>query len=176
MIDELRKNLRNSFLAVINEQECPIIFAYEDGLQPNPPYMTIDLLSWDAKGQTYSPTLIKEQETSSVTTVYEVRVRTEFYAKSGMHKVAAEHAMSLDLNYDGWYLREILENNGLSLMRKGLIRRVPKTKDVETYMCYQQDCYFAFSFTQVTHTPDIRYVKVSTEHIDMWIPDIPPEV
>jgi hypothetical protein len=167
---DLKTSLYNSYSQVV--KDIPIIFAYQNGTQPKTTFMSLDIISWEAKGKTYASThVIDERQTLSQ--VYEVRVRVEIHNPSEEDE-APNKAHQLDADYEGWLFNETVKVNNLSYMRRGSMKRVPKIRDTKWYMSFQQDVYFAFQFNNNIHTPAVNYILLETDAGDLWIPEPPP--
>lgn len=127
--------------------------AFDNGPEPQTPYLVIDVRKLDAVGREYnsSDTFVGDDDKSYVTTQqnYEALVRLELVGKYDLNTELAEMAHELEFSLRTQRGYETQRMNALSLMRYNPVRRIPVHRETDTYMYYQLDVTFGYVISQV---------------------------
>lgn len=127
-----------------------IIFSYQNGFEPTPPYCMIQVINHRAlskpeigshlTGSTLDGTVVRE--------LYESIVRFSFVGQDNQYMIDGTHAGDMAADFALMLVTPqyttLLRQNGLSLMRKGTLKRVPKLRETRFFQSYEQDFTFAF--------------------------------
>lgn len=140
---DLRDKLYDSLAPIFPDNQ--VIQAYSNGPEVVTPYITYDIISIDQIGREYMSTLVPLTG-QQVVSNYEVKVRVEFIGRNDSESnfQAAELATTFYFILDQTPIQENFLKNGLSYMRKDSIKRVPKKRETDWFMCHQVDLIFGY--------------------------------
>jgi hypothetical protein len=141
---DLRDSIYDSLFALLPTTE--IIQTYGNGPEAVTPYVTYDILQTDQKGREYISSSADNAGLQQVISQYETKVRFEFVGKQDLASnfAAAELANDFYFQVDYSTTQENFLSHGLSFMRKDSLKRVPKKRETDWYMCYQVDVIFGY--------------------------------
>lgn len=138
---DLRDKVYDSLADVFPTTE--IVQAYTNGPEVPTEYVLFDVIQVDQIGREYISTLVNAGQ-QQIVSQYEARVLFEFVGKQNEDFVAADMANEFYFQIDSTPVQETFLKNALSYMRKGSVRRVPKKRETDWYMCFQIDVFFAY--------------------------------
>jgi hypothetical protein len=141
---DLRDSIYDSLFALLPTTE--IIQTYGNGPEAVTPYVTYDILQTEQKGREYISSSADNAGLQQIISQYETKVRFEFVGKQDLASnfAAAELANDFYFKVDYSTTQENFLINGLSFMRKDSLKRVPKKRETDWYMCYQVDIIFGY--------------------------------
>lgn len=150
---QLRESIYDSLALIF--PTTTIVQAYDNGPEAVTPYIVFDVMSVKQEGQEYIPTLVDDDGTQQVITHNTARITLEFVANSSNFE-AADLANDFYFQIDYTNTQEIFLRNNLSYMRKSSVRKIPKKRETDWYMCYQIDLYFGY---QVEARQDVDMIE-----------------
>jgi len=160
----LRDNIYDALNYIFPTTE--IVQMHTNGPEPVSPYIAYDIKSVDQKGREYISTFANSVSTQQIVVQYEPKITFEFIGKQDGESAfaAAELAdgFNLKLNYTG--VREAFLKSGLSYLRKGSLRMVPKKRETDWYMCYQIDVFFGYQVEARQDVDIIESVEIEGEY------------
>lgn len=135
-----------------------IIFPYQNGPEPQTPYLVVDVKRLDAVGREQRSGLVsldalEENGTTTVTQTYQVKVRFELVGKNDTNTTAGDMIHDLEINLRTPRSFELQHVNNISLMRYNPVERLPLRRETDVYMFYQLDTEFAYA-VQLTEEAD----------------------
>ena len=139
---DLRDKLYDSLALVFPTTQ--IVQAYTNGPEVPTEYIVFDVIQVDQIGREYISTLTNSIGEQQIVSQFETRVLFEFVGKQDDDFVAADMANEFYFQIDSTPVQEAFLKNALSFMRKGSVRRVPKKRETDWYMCFQIDVFFAY--------------------------------
>lgn len=135
-----------------------IIQAYNNGPEPQTPYLAIDIRKMDLLGQGYTSSVMDIDGTGVAQSVtvqdFEAKVRFEVIGKNESNTEASEMATMLLVKLRTAFAYDTLERNRLSVFMQPTVRRIPLKRETDMYMVYQHEYTFAFSCYTKDDTPD----------------------
>ena len=158
---DLRDKLYDSLLVAL--PTSTIIQAYNNGPEPQTPYVVYDVVSVNEIGREYISTLVSTN-TQQIISQYEVRVRVEFIGEQSGESnfAAAELSNNFYFDVNKTNIQETFLKNNLSYIRKDTIKRVPKKRETDWYMCYQVDLIFGYQVESRQNVDSINSVEVTS--------------
>jgi hypothetical protein len=139
---DLRDKLYDSLEAILPTTQ--IVQAYTNGPEPVSEYVVFDVTQVDQIGREYISTLTDFSGDQQIVSQYETKVLIEFVGKQNDGFIAADMINEFYFKIDTTPVQEEFLKNNLSYMKKGSIRRVPKKRETDWYMCFQVDVFFAY--------------------------------
>jgi hypothetical protein len=155
---DLRDKLYDSLAAIFPTTQ--IVQAYTNGPEVQTEYIVFDVVQVDQIGREYISTLVNAGQ-QQVVSQYETRVVFEFVGKQNDDFVAADMANEFYFQIDTTPVQETFLKNSLSYMRKGSVRRVPKKRETDWYMCFQIDVFFAYQVEARQSVDTIETVELT---------------
>jgi len=152
------KDLEDSLYAYVSSlfPAWRIIFPFQNGPEPQTPYMVIDVKRLDAVGREQSSggVTIDEFGTGSTTTIqhYAAQIRFEFVGKNDTNTEVAEMAHQLELNLrtpEGYELQHL---QNIALYSYAPIERLALKRETDMYMFYQLDTQFGYAVQIITES------------------------
>lgn len=144
------------------------VIAYQNNGEPVTPYCVINVKSHDAVTRQEVSTFVETVDTVDVLIVkevYEVVVTFGFIASENGNPHGGDLLDSFVARLSHPQVNEWLSQNGLSYMRKGVARRVPKLRETKWYSSYEIDVQFAY-YVETSQTVDyIESISVETQAI-----------
>lgn len=120
-----------------------IVQAYTNNPEQVTPYITFDIMSVKQDGQEYISSFADDDGTQQIVSQNTTRVTLEFVSK-GNDFTAPDLANDFYFQVDYTSTQEIFLRNNLSYMRKSSVRKIPKKRETDWYVCYQIDLYFGY--------------------------------
>ena len=155
---DLRDKLYDSLAVIFPTTQ--IVQAYTNGPEVPTEYVVFDVVQVDQIGREYISTLVNAGE-QQIVSQYETRVLFEFVGKQNEDFVAADMANEFYFQIDSTPIQEEFLKNSLSYMRKGSVRRVPKKRETDWYMCFQIDVFFAYQVEARQSVDTIETVELT---------------
>lgn len=147
-----------------------IIFPYQNGPEPETPYLVIDVKRLDAVGreQTASAVSVDVLDNTAVTVTqnYQAKVRFELVGKNDTNTAAGDMIHDLELNLrtpQGYELQHI---HKLSLLQYAPVERLPLRRETDTFMFYQLDTMFGYSVQYVSEQDYIDATSITGVYRD----------
>lgn len=159
--EDLRVKLYDSLALIF--PTTTIIHAYSNGPEPVSPYITFDISNVKQEGQEYVSTYANTLGEQQIVSNYECRIRLEFGGVSDDFR-AAELANDFYFTVDHKQTQETFLKNSLSYMRKSSIRKIPKKRETNWYMCYQIDLYFGYQVETRQITEVVESVTIQGDY------------
>lgn len=126
-----------------------IIFPYQNGPEPQTPYLVINVMKLDAIGREYTSdgVHVDVSDVGSTTTVqtYSAKVRFELIGLNDTATTAGEMAQEFDFALRTPLAYEQQQINRVSLLRKSPIIRLPLKRETDMYMFFQLDTQFGYT-------------------------------
>lgn len=150
------KDLEDSLYAVVSSlfPAWRIIFPFQNGPEPETPYLVIDVSKMDAVGreQTSTTVSVDEFEVGTTTTLqaYQADVRFEFVGKNDSNTTVAEMSQQLAIMLRTPQGYEQQHVNRLSLFSVDPIERLALKRETDVYMFYQLDTLMGYSIQTVS--------------------------
>lgn len=157
----LRENIYDSLAAIFPSVQ--IVQAYANGPEPVPPYIVFDIYSVKQQGREYTSTFANEEGKQQIYSTYSCLVRVEFAAPTHDFR-AADLANELYFKVDYTSTQEMFSKNALSYLRKSSIRKIPKKRDTDWWMCHQIDLYFGYQIEARQDINIIETVQITGEY------------
>jgi hypothetical protein len=132
-----------------------ITFPFANAPEPQTPYVILDIMRLDAQGREQNSGLTSAG-VATILQTYEATVRIEVIGEYDNQTVIGDLSHKIEFSLRTPLFQNALLEQSLSLMRAGRVERFPRKRDTKTYMCYQQEVYFAYA---VTETQDVGYIN-----------------
>ena len=148
-------DLENSLYAVASAlfPSWRIIFPYQNGPEPETPYLVINVMKLDSVGREHNSDGVSVDQfdvgtTSSVQT-YNAKVRFELIGLNDTNTTAGEMIHELDVALRSPMAYELQHRNNLSLLRKSPVTRLPLKRETDMFMFFQIDAQFGYTVKYV---------------------------
>lgn len=148
-----------------------IIFPYQNGPEPQTPYLVVDVKRLDAVGREQRSGLVsldalEENGTTTVTQTYQAKVRFELVGKNDTNTTAGDMIHDLEINLRTPKSFELQHINNISLMKYNPVERLPLRRETDVYMFYQLDTEFAYAVQLVEEAEWIVGVGITGVYND----------
>lgn len=166
------KDLEDSLYAYVSAlfPTWRIIFPFQNGPEPQTPYLVIDVKKLDAVGreQTSGTVSIDELDVGTVTTVqnYQAHVRFEFVGKNDSNTTVAEMSHQLELNLRSPKGYELQHIHNISLYMYKPVERLVLKRETDVYMFYQLDTTFGYAVQMVEEQDWIEFTNITGVYRD----------
>ena len=166
------KDLEDSLYAVVIAlfPTWRIIFPFQNGPEPETPYLIIDVQKLDAVGreQTSSSVSVDVMGAGTITTIqnYQANVRFELVGKNDTNTAVAEMSQQLDLSLRTPQGYELQHVNNVSLYSYDPIERLAAKRETDIYMFYQLDTTFGYAVEIVSDQNWIEATSVTGVYRD----------
>lgn len=154
------------------DDDSPIVFSHNDVAEPDSPYVVINVLNIDQKGQGYTSTLTNEDEELTIKASYEALVQFSFCGSTAPNMAHSFHSALNSIIVNDEYRRD-----KLGIMRKSKIRRAPQKRETEWIDYFNIDV--TFSYELIEHqVVDVIEVVIIEENIDdvVTVYTVPPDI
>lgn len=146
----LFNDLENSLYAVASTlfPTWRIIFPYQNGPEPETPYLVINVMKLDAVGREHNSDGVQVVDgvgTTSTVQTYNAKIRFELIGLNDTATTAGEMIHELDLALRSPLAYELQQLNRVSLLRKSPIVRMPLKRETDMFMFFQLDTQFAYT-------------------------------
>lgn len=148
-------DLENSLYTVVSTlfPTWRIIFPYQNGSEPQTPYLVINVMKLDALGREHNSDGVNVDQggvgrTSTLQT-YSAKVRLELIGLNDTNTTAGEMIHELDVALRSPLAYELQHANQLSLFRKSAIMRLPLKRETDVFMFFQLDTQFGYTVKYV---------------------------
>ncbi|MNQ46918.1 hypothetical protein D3C85_607450 [compost metagenome] len=161
------QDLEDSLYAVVSTlfPTWRIIFSFQNGPEPQTPYLCIDVSQLDAVGREQISSTVSVDELGDGTTTilqnYEAKVRFELIGLNDSNTTAGEMMHQLEFSFRTPASYELQRTNNLSLMRYSPVERLPLKRETDTYMFYQLDTVFGYAMRSVSEQDWIEATTVT---------------
>lgn len=169
---DLRDKIYDSLALVMPSTE--IIQAFNNGPEPTTPYVVYDVGMNNQVGREYISSFADVDGKQQIISQFEPRIRIEFIGKQDGEADFAAAQLAEDFYFKLEYtsVQEAFLKNSLSYMRKSSLRRVPKKRETDWYMCYQMDVFFGYQVEARQDVDIIETVELTGNYFNPWS-DVP---
>lgn len=146
-----------------------IKMAYDNGVELQTPYLSIDVRRMDAVGREYNSSdtrVIEDKSYVSTRQDYQASVRFELCGKYDLNTETSELAQQLEFALRTQRGYEEQHRQRLSLMSYNPVRRIPVRRETDTYMYYQLDVTFGYAITNVEEQLWIEIIGIDGVYHD----------
>lgn len=158
------QNLEDSLYAMVIAlfPTWRIIFPFQNGPEPETPYLVIDVQRLDALGREQTSGAVTVTNGVGTTTMvqnYQAFVRFEFVGKNDTNTTVAEMSQQLDLNLRTPQGYELQHVNNISLYNYAPVERLVAKRETDVYMFYQLDTTFGYAVKVV---PEQNWIEATS--------------
>lgn len=149
------KNLEDSLYTLASTlfPTWRIIFPYQNGPEPETPYLVINVTHLDAIGREHNSdgVTVDEFDVGTATSVqtYNAKIRFELVGSNDTNATAGEMIHQLDLALRSPLAYELQHANNLSLFKKSAVMRLPLKRETDMFMFFQLDTQFGYTVKSV---------------------------
>lgn len=143
----------------------PVIIAYSNGFENVTPYCYIDMILDEAVGREENSGVDVHGNTRS-TEHYQARVRLIFVGKDMSSNHGGDLAKTVMKYLTTPKGLDALELNGLSLMSKSSIKKVPKLRETSWYDSYVADITVAYQTIDTQSFDSIDSVNITGTYVE----------
>ena len=150
----------------------PIIFAYQNGLEPAESYVTMNLLNNQQIGHSQTGTLTDTQDKIHFAATYEADIQISFFgSKSG----DAVTAFVQNINNNPLVLEEIRKNK-MGFMRKTQVRNNPQRRDTKWVDSFNMDVVVNYTVGSEQLVDVVEHVvfELQDDGTQIVVPPFPP--
>lgn len=143
--------------------------AYDNGVELQTPYLSIDVQKMDAVGREYNSSDTRVVDNKSYVTTrqdYQAKVRLELVGKYDLNTELSEMAHQLEFALRTQRGYEEQHRQKLSLMSYNPVRRIPVRRETDTYMYYQLDVTFGYAMVNVEEQDWIEIIGIDGVYHD----------
>lgn len=145
------------------------VIAFQNGPELKTPYCVINVKSHDAVTRQEVSTFVEQDaEDNDILTIKEVYECVVTFSFTTSENGAVNGGNLLDsfvARLSHPKVNEWLSENGLSYMRKGVARRVPKLRETKWYASYEIDVQFAYYVETTQDVDSIESLEFETEAV-----------
>lgn len=166
------------------------ILSFQNGVQPPLPYCYINFVTSHPVGQQEERYLVdKDDRIAVLSQTFEATIRYQFYGKdkqaSGSNNTAQNYAEEFVMKMRSALTRILFADNGISIMRIGDLKRVPKIKESDIFNTYVVDVTIGYTHYISTVYDTIESVEMTgtfkenitgdiIKEIDLGVPYVAP--
>lgn len=159
---DLRNKVYDSLSAFFPTTQ--IIQSYTNGPEVVTPYITFDIFGIKQIGQEYISSFANEEGSQQIVSQYEVKIRLEFVGKQEGNFSAAGLANDFYFVVDQTPSHEKFLSNNLSYLRKDNVKRIPRKRETDWYMCHQIDLIFGYQVEARQNVGIIEAVNIEADY------------
>ena len=154
--EELEDSIYDTIVALFPDWR--VIQAFNNGPEPETPYIAIDVKRMTRLGQGVTSSLGDINAAGEFVTViiqdHEARVHLEVIGKNGTIPEIGNMSTRLEAALRSPKGYDILEENKLSVLRQPQVRRLQDKRDTDMYMIWQHEYRFAYATYETEETED----------------------
>lgn len=146
-----------------------VIFSFQNGPEPETPYVIIDVKKLDAVGREQTSSSVSVDGEIGTTTMlqnYLAHVRFELVGKNDTNTTASEMIQQLELMLRSNQGYELQHVNNISLFTYKPIERLPLKRETDIYMFYQLDTTFGYAVQLVSEQDWIETTSITGVYRD----------
>ena len=157
------------------------ILSFQNGTQPPLPYCYINFVMSHPVGQQEERFIVdKDERKATLSQTFEATVRFQFYGKDkqsgGSNNTAQNYAEDFTMKIRSAMTRMLFADNGLSIMRVGDMKRVPKVKESDIFNTYVIDVVIGYTHYITTVYDTIESVEMTGTFKENITGDITKEI
>lgn len=138
--------------------DATIVIANQDGQEPSGSYGVIDVTSVDQVGREYRPTHSSISGQIVIRSEYSCITTFRFIGPS-----AGDLAFNFSASLDKPTTRELFDKQGIAIMQKGVMRRIPQKRETQWVNYFSMDVTMMFALDIPDTTEVITEVILSSD-------------